>query len=42
MVGVTAVLALTLRGFSPRQPVLRHYGVAYTAGLLATMVIKAV
>ncbi|MFH8625904.1 hypothetical protein ACH4A8_29130 [Streptomyces vietnamensis] len=42
VVGVTAVLALTLLGFSPRQPVLRYYGAAYTAGLLATMVIKTV
>ncbi|GGM18458.1 hypothetical protein GCM10010129_73300 [Streptomyces fumigatiscleroticus] len=40
VVGVTAVLALGLLGFSPRQPVLRYYGVAYTVGLLATAVLR--
>ncbi|MFJ7495097.1 hypothetical protein ACIQZB_28635 [Streptomyces sp. NPDC097727] len=42
VIGVTAVLALTLLGFSPRQPVLRYYGVAYTVGLLATAVLRTV
>ncbi|MEU6602821.1 hypothetical protein [Streptomyces flaveolus] len=40
VVGGTAVFALVLLWLSPRQPVLRYYGVAYGVGLLATMVIK--
>ncbi|GAA3478280.1 hypothetical protein [Streptomyces yanii] len=42
VVGATAVLALTLLSFSPRQPVLRYYGIAYTTGILATALVKGV
>lgn len=41
VIAATAVLALTLLKVSPRQPMLRYYAVAYSAGLLATFVLKA-
>lgn len=42
VIGVTAVFALVLIRISPRQPILRYYGTAYTVGLLATVLIKTV
>ncbi|WP_409467905.1 hypothetical protein [Streptomyces sp. HC307] len=42
VIGATAVLALALLKISPRQPMLRRYGIAYTVGLLATVLIKTV
>jgi len=42
VIGATTVLALVLLKISPRQPMLRYYAVAYTAGLLATALIKTV
>ncbi|MFE7403521.1 hypothetical protein [Streptomyces sp. NPDC057557] len=42
VIGVTAVFALVLLKISPRQPMLRYYGIAYTVGLLATALIKTV
>lgn len=41
VVALTAVFALVLLWLSPRQPVLRYYGVAYGAGLAATVLVKA-
>ncbi|MFF4902778.1 hypothetical protein [Streptomyces sp. NPDC001068] len=41
VIGATAVLALILLRLAPRQPMLRYYAVAYTAGLVATVVVKA-
>ncbi|MFD7409588.1 hypothetical protein ACFV7R_44900 [Streptomyces sp. NPDC059866] len=42
VIGATAVLALALLKVSPRQPMLRYYGITYTVGLLATVLIKTV
>ncbi|MFF4763393.1 hypothetical protein [Streptomyces sp. NPDC001292] len=41
VIGATAVLALVLLKLSPWQPMLRYYSVAYTVGLVATLLIKA-
>ncbi|MGW2836570.1 hypothetical protein ACWCWD_02065 [Streptomyces sp. NPDC001493] len=40
VIGLTAAFALVLLRKSPRQPILRYYGVAYTVGLLATVLVK--
>lgn len=42
VIGATAVVALFLLLRAPRQPMLRFYAVAYTAGLLVTVLIEAV
>ncbi|MET7694958.1 hypothetical protein ABZT06_44850 [Streptomyces sp. NPDC005483] len=39
-VGATTVLALALLRMSPRQPLLRYYAMVYTAGSLATFLVK--